>query len=207
MAFELLAESPSLLQEGYIVRFSEGWEDTTNKANRWFQVFQALSFRYDAPRIIASGDTQDLAFDLLTGNSLGNVNLGLIPESSETVYELLIGLSGSDNLLIYPRYANSYYLELEASGITPDVTDARRRYLGFYSPSDSPKEAPRLREHTVNKMQAPVLRVYNDSNIAQKLDLHFIVNRCHIMEITPGNFSEAIRQRARMIRHYKTAKW
>lgn len=202
MAFELLTETPDLLKERYLVQFSIGWPDETHKSGQLFRVERTIQVKYDVGRIIAAGETQDLDFAVTTGG-IGDNNLALIPQNPLTMYELLIGFKG--NPLVYPRYANEYYLKLEATGVLPDTGNARRRYLGFYDRRDSPFTAPRLREHTVRYMETPVFRVHNDGDLAEKVVFRFIVNRCLLAPAT--NVTQEERQRARLIKHYTLNVW
>lgn len=204
MAFELLTETPALLRERHYVHFSDAWPAATNKANKWFQVERALQIKYDVSRIIAAGDTQDLNLDETTGG-VGNTNLALIPTNPSSLYEILVGIK-AHNILFYPYYANSYYLFLESSGLLPSVADNNLRYLGFYEAKDSPFESPHLREHVIKDQEDPILRVYNDSGLAERIVFRFIVNRCRLVPVQ-APIDPVILDRARRIRYFNETRW
>ena len=204
MAFELLTTPPSLLREGHIIHFEGDWPDS--KKDKWFRVDRAWQIKFDVARIVASADSQDLRFEAAAGSDpVGNTNLALIPDKPGTVYELLMGMKG--NLLAYPRYADSFLLSLEKSGVTPSTSDVDLRYLGFYDEEDSPFEAPRLREYTVKDQETPVLRLYNDGTIAEKMVLRFIVNRCKLLQVDPSSVSERERSLVRIAKYHTQTVW
>jgi len=180
MAWEQLVEIPSLLREGFIVHFVGGWPDAVNKNNKYFQVERAFQIKYDVGRVIAAGDTQDISFGSVSAGIDAN-DIGLLPAATNTLYEILMGFKGYP--LVYPRYENAYYLRLQVTNVTPDITNERLRYLGFWEEKDSPFDAPKLREYTVSSQDAPVLRCYGDADIDQAIRFRFLVNSCRLGEI------------------------
>lgn len=203
MAIELLTEIPSLLRPGYVVRFSASWEKEW--ASKWFRVLRTQQIKFDVPRIVDAAGTLDLDFSAPAGGGVGNTNISLLPESSKSIYEIVIGLKGL--IAVYPRYNNSYFLKLEATGVLPDVTDANLRWLGFFDQDDSPFAQSRLREYTVKDQTPPVLRLYNQHGQTEKLVLRFICNRCRVEEVAESQLTEAERRLARHIEHFDLFTW
>jgi len=182
VAFELLVDTPPLLRKGQYITFTGGWpEASLKKEGDWFRVTAAQQVKYDVNRLVASGSSLDLSFEIPAGGDVSNTALSLLPMSSETCYELLIGLKG--NCLVYPMYDNSYFLRLEATNVIPDTSLERRRYLGNYDEDDSPFERPRLREHVVKDQVPPVLRVYNDMFTDEPMIFRFWVNRLRLEKV------------------------
>ena len=197
MAFELLTETPPLLREGHFINFIGGWPEA--KDNKWFRVERVQQIKYDVARIVAADSSIDLDFRAPSGGGLADKNLSLIPNKDQTCYELLMGFKG--NALVYPMYANSYFGKLETTNVVPDTGNTRLRYLGFFDEDDSPFNAPRLREHVVRDQEPPVLRVYNDYPIDERLVIRIIVNR--VMLVAVSAVAENIRQVARVAKHHQ----
>lgn len=197
MAFELLTETPPLLREGHVISFIGGWP--SSKDNKWFTIDRSQQIKYDVARIVAADSSIDLDFRPPSGGGLGDKNLSLIPEKDQTCYELLLGFRG--NVLVYPMYANSYFGKLETTNVVPDTTNARLRYLGFYDEDDSPFSAPRLREHVVTDQEPPVLRIYNDHPVDERLVIRVIVNRVMLRQV--NTVPEDLRRVARVAKYHQ----
>lgn len=162
-------------------------------------VERAQQIKLDVPRIVTAGSSIDLDFAAPSGGGIGDLNLSLLPVNGDTLYELLVGLKGLP--LMYPMYNNSYYQKLEVTAVNPDTGDRNLRYLGFYDESDSPFEAPRLREYVVKDQQPPVLRVYNDQTLDEVLIIRFIINRCRLVATTQR--SEEMRRLGRVAKYHQ----
>jgi len=198
MAWELLTSTPALLREGHYIFFTGGWPSATGKDNRWFQVERAQAIKYDVNRNVAAAASIDLDFVVPAAGGVAELSLSLMPQSQDSLYELLLGIKG--NPLVYPMYNNSYYLKLEATNVVPDTAGERLRYLGFYDEDDSPMTMPRLRDHVTKDQQPPVLRVYNDMFVEERIVLRFIVNRLKLMEVGPP--PEDIQRVARIAKYH-----
>ena len=198
MAWEQHTEIPLLLREGHYLYFVGGWPAPSMKEGKWFRVDRAQQIKYDVNRIVAATSSIDLDFAVPAGGGLGDKNLSLIPQNTDTLYELLLGIKG--NVLVYPIYNNSYYLRLEATNVLPDTSNARLRYIGFWDESDSAFDAPKLREYVIKDQQAPVLRLYNDMFLDEPAELRFIVNRTKLIEAPPP--SEEVRRVARVVKYH-----
>jgi len=205
MAWELLTEVPLLLKEKQILHFSEGWG--SDWADKWFRAVISHPMEYDVHRIVqaGTGNTQDLDFDKPSGGGVSATYLSLLPESEQTIYEILLGIKGL--VFVYPRYNNTYFLKLETTKVIPDVTDADLKFLGFYDERWSPYYAPRLREYTVEDQTPPVLRLYNPMPDDERCVLRFIVNRLKVIQVDPADLSEQDKSRAREVKHYSDYIW
>lgn len=203
MAWEQLVEVPAPLREGHILHFVGGWSGLGNsivKDDQWYKVERAQQIKYDVAKAIASASSFDIDFRTPAGGGVSDPSISLLPDKADSIYELLMGIKG--NVLVYPMYGNTYYLKLEATSVIPTTTDARLRYLGFWDEDDSPFDKPKLREHVVNGQEPPMLRLYNDQFIDERVVLRFIVNRCKIVQVTPANLSEDLRRLARVVKYH-----
>lgn len=207
MAFELLTEVPNLLREGHIMHFSEKWDDKW--AKKYFRVELAQQMQYDVHKIVPPGTAapsqQDLSFSAPAGGGVTHTRLSLLPESNSTVYEMLFGFKGL--VLLFPRYNDKYFLELETTGVHPDLTNSMLRFLGYYSQTHSPYYAPKLREFTVKDQAPPVLRLFNPMITDEMLDITIIVNRCKVETVAEAALTEQERRVAREIRHFSIFIW
>lgn len=198
MAWELLTETPPLLREGHILRFIGAWPDRYK--DRWFRADLSQQIKYDVTRIVGAGTSFDVDFRSPSGGGVSDSQVSLLPERQNTVYEILLGLKG--NPLVYPQYNNSFYLKLEVTGVLPTLTHSQLRYVGFYDEDDSPVESPRLREYTVHDQEPPVLRLYADTDLDERLTMRFIVNRLLITEIDKSQLSADLQSRARVAKYH-----
>lgn len=199
MAWELLTDTPPLLREGHIIRFVGAWPE--DKRGRWFRVDLAQQIKYDVTRIVTSGGSGfDVDFRAPSGGGVSDSQISLLPERANTAYEVLLGLKG--NPLVLPIYNNTYYLKLETNQVIPTLTDARLRYLGFWDEDDTPFDQPRLRDYLVHDQEPPVLRLYSDTDLDERLTLRFIVNRMMVTEIDQTSLSEDLKRLARMAKHH-----
>lgn len=207
MAFELLTEVPSLLREGHVMHFSEKWDN--DWAQKYFRVVLAQQIQYDVHKIVPPGTSapsqQDLSFLAPAGGAVSHTRLSLLPKSSQTVYELLLGIKGL--VLAFPMYNDKYFLELEETGVHPDLTNSMLRFLGYYSQTHSPYYAPKLREYTVEGQTPPVLRLFNPMVNDEMIDLIFIVNRCKVTQVSEASLTEQERRVVREIRHFSIFIW
>jgi len=203
VAIELLAEMPSLLKERHIVHFGEGWPDTFK--NKFFRVARPQQIEYTATYIITADDTFDLDFDKPSGGGVDGTYKSLLPVSSSTLYEILIGFKGLP--VVYPRYNNSYFGKLEVANVLPDTTDDRLKYLGFYSQLQSPFCSPKLREYTVVEQQPPQLRLFNNMPNDERLVIRFVVNRCKVEKVDERNLNPAEKERARELQYHTVFTW
>ena len=205
MAFELLTDVPSLLREKHVMHFSEKWD--VKWAGKYFRVEVAQQMEYHVHRIVAPGTSapanQDLSFSPPAGGGVSNTRLSLLPDSPDTVYEMLLGIKGL--VLILPMYNDRYYLRLEESGAHPDLTNVDLRFLGNYGQAHSPYYAPKLREYTVKDQTPLVLRLFNPLMNDEAIDIVFTVNRCKVAPLAAPTEEE--RRIAREIRHFATYIW
>ena len=153
MAVEKLNESPALLQEGHIVKFSASWPEAYE--NKYFRAILTQQSEYEVQNIVSAGSSN--TYDVDFGNNpTGGVNatyMSLIPTRALSMYEILIGIKGRP--ILYFRYNNSFFNKLEQAQALPTPSDVRLKYLGFYSEFHSPYVDPRLRDYTVKDMSSP----------------------------------------------------
>lgn len=203
MAWERFIEAPSLLREGHVLRFSARW--AKEWGDKYFKVSIAQQMEFERHWILTPSQTYDISFDAPAGGSVAANRLSLLPESSKTVYEILLGLKGLP--VVFPRYNDSYFLKLETTGVLPDATDVNLRFLGFYAQHHSPYEKPLLREHAVKDQTPPNLRGFNNTSLDERLVLRFIINRCKVEEVRERDLSEQERRLARKIHHFEDYIW
>ena len=122
---------------------------------------------------------------------LSNTDKGLklYPEKRETMYEILIGMKGSDRVLTYISYKRPEdivfgKLEKVTMRTIPDPTNPLR-YLYKLTVHDSPYLQPKLRIHTFKDMQPIYLVLLNDDkdNRYQKVVFRFFINLCKIRKV------------------------
>jgi hypothetical protein len=88
----------------------------------------------------------------------------------------------------------------------PDITNAKRLYLGAFKPSDSPYEDPQIRAYFVRKFTPLIMRVYVHSGVDyEKVVVGLTVNRCKLTEITSP--SDDQKAKAKVIRYYDEFRW
>ncbi len=189
---KLVPESlKKLLREGYVVKFIGDFTDSV-KSGDTFIVERTVQVNYEISVILPPADTTTLDLSYL----------GLYPESEKTLYEILVGLKGGKDILIYPQIPVGKYLwRLEKSLMTPNPAVESLRYLGKISVGDSPYNDPRLRIHTIKDLEPMIFRIYNDGSDYEKIVLKFLVNKCRIERTT---YSEKI---MREILHFDLLRW
>ncbi|MEM1551568.1 MAG: hypothetical protein QXH03_02725 [Candidatus Bathyarchaeia archaeon] len=198
--FELLATPEELLKENYYVYFTSGrWTPENPWAEKFYVIELTQQIPFELAFILNSAQKHTLDFD----------DSGLIPKSTKTLYEILIGLKGQ-NILFYPRIPSTdYYLKLEKSGFVPDPEDVVKRFLGCYVEDDSPYRAPKLRTYTIKDMEPPVLEIYNNGPEPEKTVVRFIVNRCKLAPVDPETERKLRAKQLpyRVIKHYTQMVW
>ena len=184
---KLHAEQPTLLKEGDYVKFVSS--DRRAKfspdvyAGATFKVTKTQRVVFDRAFIIPPNDYTEL--------DLSNDGLGLYPERPTTLYEILIGLKGSKEMLIYIQIpAGKYLNRLEKSDLYPVPADPTRRYLGFIDLQASTIDEPKLLVYSLKDMESIIFQVYNDSSDYQKIIFRFLVNKCQIAPVKPEEAKE-----------------
>ncbi len=201
---ELLVETPSLLKDGYIVHFGDGWRN--DKANKYFRIKQTQQLPYDVSRIVATGNggIQDISFEAPNNGGVNNSYISLLPVNTKTLYEILVGFKGTP--MIYPRYANRYQLQLEESQVLPTPTDTEYlAWLGYFDANQSPYYAPKVRVYTVKDQEPPHWYLFNPYQDDEKVIIKNIVNKC-LLEPLPEP-TETEKRVAREVTYYTKYIW
>jgi len=172
----LLTEEPNFLKEGQRVKFSENWSEETKKAGKFFKAKKTVrTVKKERYWILDTDSTVDFRID---------EDSGLLPTTSDTLYEVHVGMKG--DVLLYPMWPESdYLLELEKVGQRPytSADQLPKRYLGNWDQYDIGWKDKRLTDYFVKNMDRIVYRLYNDSPVPEKVVLRFMVNKIVLEEI------------------------
>ncbi len=192
---------PKLLQEGYLVYFTEVWPSTlTHIRNKIFRIDVVNQVPYDLSYIIPTGDYKDVDFSNETDGEK------LYPTNEKTLYEVSLGFKEGNflsHLYIPTSRAISYF---EYSTMQPDVADATKRYIGARKPSDSPYNDHRLRFYFVKDLAPLIMRLYCLPGVDyEKIVCGLVVNKCKLRELTTP--SDEDRLKAKVIRYYDELRW
>ncbi|MCK4329907.1 hypothetical protein KAX02_08695 [candidate division WOR-3 bacterium] len=203
---KLFTETPRLLQEKHIVKFSDEFRkgDTADFAGKYYRISNTQQVSFDRHWIIPSGvnppaggvanDYKDI---VLSNAASGKENL--YPDVENEIYEVLVGFG--EGFLAYPQIPGSrYFYKLGYSDMLPDPTNTTKRYIGPWKASDSPYYNPCLRLSFIYKLTPLKMRLYVDSaDEYEKVIIRFLINRCNIERITPT--PEEV-SKARLVRYY-----
>ena len=198
MSFEKLDKPRSELLNGHLVHFDGGFVNE-GKANKVYRVVRHIIEGFRVGLVLPSADY----YDLSTRWALSSTDyVGLIPKNDDSLYEIISGIKGP-GYLMYPMVGDRYAFRLEESNMKPTPDDSTysswpglRRYLGCFTEKEIPFDAGLFRTYTVNKINPPIFRIYNDDqwqNYA-KMVMNLAVNRCKIEEIpnpTPEELKKA----------------
>lgn len=196
---------PKLLQEGYMVYFTDVWPSTlTAIRNKYFRIDVTNQVPYDLSYIIPTGDYKDVD---LSNESDGEK---LYPTGEKTLYEVTMGFKTGNflaHLYIPQSKALSY---LEYSGMTPDVTNSTKRYIGARKPEDSPYEDHRIKMYFVKDLSPLIMRLYCLPGVDyEKVVVGLMVNKCRLREVSveQGTMTNEDKVKAKVIRYYDEQRW
>ncbi len=205
---------PSLLADGYYVRFSDHWPATltqiadsdntspTGVRGKFFQVGPVNQVPYDLSYKIPANDFRDVDFS----NVASAFNENLYPTNNRTLYETAMGWKEANMLAQFYIPAGEYVNRLEQASMVPNVTSPTLRYLGAKKPSDSPYDDKRVFFYSVFNMEPFILRLFVDNGVQEdKIVMGLIVNKCYLTEI-PSPTDEQLK-RAKLIRYYSELRW
>jgi len=198
---KLFTETPELLLPRQHVKFTgEDFTDYIRK-NDMFRIERTQQIVYEQSLIIPASDYTQLDLSSETTTSLG-----LYPTNIDTLYEILVGLKGGEDILIYPQIpAGKYFARLEKPELFPNPASDTLRYIGFIDVETTPYDEPKLRIHTVKDLEPLIFVVYNDGPDYEKLVMKFIVNKCKMVRLSE---EEATRVEVyREIQHYEALRW
>ena len=179
-----LVKNLPMLGSGILVYFN-GKRFPENFADKMFRVVATQQIPVSIVRYIDKGSYEDILLS----------DVGLYPESYETLYELRFGLDGNGNGILYVKYpTTSYYNTLEDPKWQTNLSDPTKRYIGGYPEREIPSNVfpPRLIEYTVKSFDEILYEIYNDGDEADKFILNCIVNRCLIKEVDKGKVEEVM---------------
>lgn len=190
---------PKLLQEGYLVNFTDAWPSTLSTVRgKTFQIARTNQVPYSLRYIIPTGDFRDV--DLSNGTA-GGFFESIYPTRSESLFEVSLGLNPGAYVVHFFIPATRHIHSLEFAGMTPDVTSATLVYLGARRPEDSPIEDPRIKFYLVKDLTPLILRVFALPGVDyEKVIMELTINKCDLDEIPEPTQDQL--QKAKVIRHY-----
>jgi len=178
---EIPTTRPKVLLYDQWVKFSDKFPGGLNHVKgKYMRVAKQVQVTYPVTRIIK----ENCYVDIDLSNEDGAERL--FPESTENLYEILIGLRPG-HWWVMPYFPTDQPVyRLDYPTMTPLVSDAKLRYLGNIRPEDSPADDPVLRLYAMYKLKPVILRMVVDAGIDYaKCSLLFNINRCHMEEGTP----------------------
>mgnify|MGYP001036732027 CR=1 FL=1 len=159
--------------------------------DKYFQITRSLAIPYSRSAIIPNDDWVD--FNLSNIADAGAVKgCRLYPEAESRVHEILVGFKPGNYLInLGIGTGATYFWALPDSTMTPDLTDANRRYLAF-KPEDSPEDDPTIKLWAIKDLDAWILRCYVLDGVGfEKVVPTFKVIKHQLKEIAPvENYTE-----------------
>jgi hypothetical protein len=194
---------PKLLQEGYLVTFPNSWPSTyKNVTGRTFRIETVVQVPYDLSWIIPTGDYRDVDFS----NGTGTYQESLYPENQISLFEVAIGFKPGAFITEFFIPADRSLHRLEYAQMEPDITNAKRLFLGAFQAKDSPYDNPQIKFYAVKDLTPLIMRVYCLAGVDyEKVVAGIIVNRCKMAEIQSP--SEEQKLKAKVIRYYDELRW
>lgn len=198
---KLFTKTPELLLPRQYVKFTG--KDFTDyiREGDMFVVTRTKQIIYEYSIILPPND-----YTMLDISSEATTSLGLYPTSLESLYEILVGLKGGKDILLYIQVpAGRFFARLEKPELFPNPTIPMLKYLGFIDAETTPYNEPKLRLHTVKDFEPIIFLCYNDGSDYEKLVFKFIVNRCKIERVPPEQAGKI--DVYREIQHYEALRW
>ncbi len=194
-----VAVPPKLLQEGYLVTFSNRW------APSQFGAFSDKTFRVDAtnqvPHIISHIIPENDYRDIDLSNGDDEEQESIYPNKTDTLEEVTIGFSPGNYLVHVYVPASRHIHSLQHAGMTPDVSSTTLRYLGARKPQDSPAEDPRMTLYLVDGLAPIILRTYVLPGVDyEKCVLNLTINKLKLLHIPEPTAEQ--KRIAKVIRYY-----
>lgn len=169
------------------LHFSNAFPGTHKWAQgKFFKVVSGIVVDYARSYTIPGSDYKDI--DLSNGTS----GIKLYPENEGHVHEILVSMKKGDYGIIPYIPSGKYLATLPESTMTPDPSDATKKYINFKKPEDSPVDNPTIRLWAIKDMQPWVLRIMTlEGTDYEKATLEFKINRLKLEEIKrPDVFTE-----------------
>jgi hypothetical protein len=194
---------PKLLQEGYLVTFPSSWPSTYKYVTgKTFRIEVAVQVPYDLSYIIPTGDYRDVDFS----NGDGTFQESLYPENAISLFEVAVGFKPGAFIAEWFIPADRSLQRLEYAQMEPDITNAKRLFLGAFQAKDSPYDNPQIKFYAVKDLTPLIMRLYCLAGVDyEKIVAGIIVNRCKMSEVQSP--SEADKLKAKVIRYYDELRW
>jgi len=194
---------PKLLQEGYLVTFSSDWPSThVAIREKTFRIDAVNQVPYDLSYIIPAGDYRDVDF----ANGSGTFKENIYPENQSSLFEVLLGFKPGNFISHWYVPAGKSVHNLEYAQMYPDLTDAKRKYLGARQPKDSPYDDPRIKLYFVKDLAPIIMRLYVLAGVDfEKIVTGLTINKCLMREITLPTEDQKLK--AKVIRYYDYLRW
>ena len=194
---------PKTLQEGYLVTFSSDWPSTHEAIReKTFRIDAVNQVPYDLSYIIPTGDFRDVDF----ANGSGTFKENVYPENQNSLFEVLLGFKPGNFLSHWYIPAGKSVHNLEYAQMYPDLTNAKRKYLGARQPKDSPYEDPRIKLYFVKDLAPMIMRLFVLPGVDyEKVVTGLTINKCQMRELDLP--TEADRLKAKVIRYYDYLRW
>lgn len=195
-------ERVKLFKPRYVLRFlAEGRKYSyCIDANTFYEVEATQQIPYTVSAIIPGEDYTVIDLD----------EIGLYPTRPVSVYQIILGIGGSNDVLVYPMIPETdFFLKLEKSEFTPNPSLPQRAFIGYLTKEDSPISDPKIEIITVKDYDDIALMIFNPTSVYKKVILDFTVNRCKIEEITDEKRIEEIKKENnfRDILDYRLQEW
>jgi hypothetical protein len=194
---------PKLLQEGYLVTFPNAWPSTyKNVTGKTFRIEVAVQVPYDLSYIIPTGDYRDVDFS----NGTGTFQEALYPENEISLFEITVGFKPGAFIAEFFIPADRSLHRLEYAQMEPDITNAKRLFLGAFKEKDSPYDNPQIKLYAIKDLTPLIMRLYCLAGVDyEKIVCGFVINRCKMAEIVAPSKDEM--QKAKVIRYYDELRW
>lgn len=193
---------PKLLQEGYLVTFTQAWPATYSAySGKTFRVDVAVQIPYDLSYNIAAGDYVDVDF-----SNNHTLSENVYPEQDVSLFETAIGFKPGSFITEWFIPAGKSLDRLEYAQMEPDVTDPKRLFLGAFKATDSPYEDPRIKAYFVHNFTPLIMRIYVLADVDyEKVVAGLTINRLKLTQIvspTPDQLAKS-----KVIRYYDEMRW
>lgn len=169
------------------VKFSPNFPDTLSHVKgKSFRIVAQQQVTYERSWKLKEACYKDVNLNNDSGNEY------LYPESSDRLYEMLIGLQPGNYFvtLFFPSGDPVY--RLDQSDMWPNIASSTYKYIAAIRPEDSPIDNPILKLYIPYKLDPFFLRLYADDGVAyEKARLKFMINRCLIKQESSVNVKPA----------------
>jgi len=194
---------PKTLQEGYLVTFSSDWPSTQEAIReKTFRIDAVNQVPYDLSYTIPTGDYRDVDF----ANGGGTFKENIYPENQTSLFEVLVGFKPGCFLSHWYIPAGKSVHNLEYAQMYPDLTSAKKKYLGARTAKDSPYEDPRIKLYLVKDLAPLIMRLFVLPGVDyEKIVTGLIINKCLMREIVAPTDDQKLK--AKVIRYYDYLRW